>query len=233
MLAHVELDGELFEAYLKIPGVSTGGDTFTVVGAINECVAYLLAKEFDLAVPEALCVELPLALLEAPSYLLSDPVHAFGSRVESGVMIASDLVKPDHDVMIDVYHFDGLAGNQDRAEGPNPNVLVRGNQAFLIDHEFCFPGLQRTVPPEPWEADAARAWLQNHIFRRNLRRSDRLPEWRHSPLDQREIDALLASVPAVWTGSTDGSLHVGVLREYLLQVMGKLHRVMEHTQRTL
>jgi hypothetical protein len=70
----------------------------------------------------------------------------------------------------EVFAFDALVQNPDRKVN-NPNLLWKGEEIFLIDHELTFSFLYHIGPPtEPWRLEGtAGDFLNDHVFYRELK----------------------------------------------------------------
>jgi len=68
----------------------------------------------------------------------------------------------------EVFSFDSLVQNPDRRFN-NPNLLTRGNEIFVLDHELAFSFLLDILASvEPWRLEGQR-YLSDHVFYRALK----------------------------------------------------------------
>lgn len=115
---------------------------------LKEVLGNVLARKFDLPVPNAALIDMGgefastlRAMNRIEALENADWRLKFGTEEQKGVLpfdstlprsIARQIVEIDT-----VLGFDCLIRNIDRNRG-NPNLLVRSNEAFLIDHELAF-----------------------------------------------------------------------------------------------
>jgi hypothetical protein len=70
---------------------------------------------------------------------------------------------------VHIFAFDALIANDGRCTD-NPNVLVRGDELFVIDHEAAFSFLYLIAGKNPtWEVRRRRP-LRQHVFFYQLRK---------------------------------------------------------------
>jgi len=131
-----------------------------------------------------------------------------------------------------IFAFDALIANDDRRYN-NPNVLVRGDDIFVIDHEAAFAFLYLVSTGEaPWEL-RRRSSLRDHVFYHPLRnRTDatdvHLFIARLAQLGDAELEEIIQQVPDEWSHSKLGRIsdHLQSVRdhaaEFQLQVLGAL-----------
>jgi hypothetical protein len=102
--------------------------------------------------------------------------------------------------------FDCLISNDDRRRD-NPNVLVRGDDLFVIDHEACFSFLYLVAGGNrPWEVRHLNA-LRNHVFFYQLRRQQidlGFFTARLAALGDPGLERIIREVPTQWTTRTWG-----------------------------
>lgn len=151
-----------------------GGD-----GQLAELVASKLASHMQLPVAAPAIVYIDPAMaravpdLEAADWLRRSAGPNFGSEYMSGGFtawpIGSEIPTKLLKNALDVFVFDLLIENPDRIVTHNkPNLLVRGEQVLLIDHELAFSFLYSIgVDPEPWLMKNV-AFAREHIFYQSL-----------------------------------------------------------------
>lgn len=115
----------------------------------NEVLGNLLAKEFDLPVPDAALIEMDedfrMSINDdaaVMAYDMADERIKFGcSTIEGNQLFKPDaFTKAQAAKMIELdnlFGFDCLIRNRDRNTG-KPNLLVKSKSAYLIDHELGF-----------------------------------------------------------------------------------------------
>lgn len=147
-----------------------------------EVVAYLLAKEFSLNIPEAVLITIPVELLNLidehhPSISkllktkdLSKP--CFGSRYHDGLPLHSPSLLDKYlelDELETIFAFDTLILNGDRKK-TKPNILRDENNYILIDHDQAFEGYSKA--PEYFKSNNLLPYSPNHIFFDILKRRE-------------------------------------------------------------
>ncbi|KTE25168.1 MULTISPECIES: HipA family kinase [unclassified Sphingopyxis] len=153
----VDSDGELLDLYLK----PSGRPELGFEGLSNELLAAMIAGELGLPVCE------PLIVSMTPEWIATIPDNglrvvlqqscplAFGSRgAGKGWKLWSDgdtILSDRRAAALSIFAFDAFTGNADRRD-VKPNLLVRGPDLRMIDHELCF-GLRMKLFPRvaPWE----------------------------------------------------------------------------------
>lgn len=164
---------------MKIRGGLDRGPT----GLLCELIASRLAAYFGLSVPEPaiVMIEADFADLAAGVKAKTAPQEAdrirnsvglnFGSRQLSGVTtwpVDKSIPEARLPAAAAVFSFDALIQNPDRRFS-NPNLLTRGDEIFLFDHELAFSFLLDILPSEePWRLESQR-YLSDHVFRRALK----------------------------------------------------------------
>lgn len=145
---------------------------------MHEVVAALLAADLGLPVPEPFLVELGRAFVDT----IPDPgIRAvaaaslglnFGSRklppgfstYPVGKPVATDLLSAAGEILA----FDTFIGNPDRRVS-NPNLLMKGRELAILDHEMAFTGQRDLFWKNPWESNSIKFPLDlpaefQHVF---------------------------------------------------------------------
>ncbi len=149
----------------------------------NEVLGNILAKEFNLPVPNAALIEFDENFISTIRNLsLLDLLDQRDSRLKFGSELLEGYINFDpsafslNDVrkIIDidsVYAFDNLIRNADRKFKLKPNILIRSDKAFLIDHELGFEriGEEAINGMKEWNWD--RKFCNYHIFEKHLKES--------------------------------------------------------------
>src|SRR5437016_2137936 len=149
-------------------------------GAASELIASLLAGHFGILRPDPALDRLHPDLVNWLASRRPDVANLV--RASTGLNFGTKLLMdvatwprgralPDAMTMAasDIFAFDALIANDDRRYN-NPNVLVRGDDIFVIDHEAAFAFLYLvSVGEPPWEL-RQRASLRDHVFYYPLRK---------------------------------------------------------------
>lgn len=148
----------------------------------NEVVGNVLAKEFNLPVPKAALIDLDNDFISTlRDFTLIDRLEQVDQRIKFGTELLEGYYNFDrtaftlNDVRktidIDsVFAFDNLIRNADRNHELKPNILLKSNSAFLIDHELGFeiqPGIVKKMMNWEWDEK----FYKYHIFYNFLRNS--------------------------------------------------------------
>ncbi|WP_299508281.1 HipA family kinase [Cypionkella sp.] len=161
--------GELFEVYLKSPHFHVKKSSFVVE---REWMAAKLALALDLPCAPPVKVHLSqefiasMADRQLQRQLLSGPEIIFGSlSAGSGWNIwteAAHMPRNKLALATSIYLFDTVIQNWDRCM-PNPNLLQKGDDLLLIDHEEAFveatgSDAEKDYQKAPW----VRGAISNH-----------------------------------------------------------------------
>jgi hypothetical protein len=163
------------EYVVKLRGAVEGGET----GLINELLAALLAKHFELAAPDPAIVLLDEALIDLIAHDHSSRQIAlrrsvgcnFGTKHLVGVSTwPVDKAVPWEwfEAAVEIFAFDALLQNPDRRYN-NPNLFTREDGLFIFDHETAFSFILDVLPQgKPWELER-QPYLEKHVFYRRLK----------------------------------------------------------------
>lgn len=146
---------------------------------VAEVMANVLAKEFDLLIPDAVYMLVLPELLEFVAetqpelYALLEQKETrgpqFACRYHEGCPLYSptrDDKNLDLEEFESVFAFDMLISNDDRRE-LKPNMLRSADRYLLIDHEKAFEGLEVTA--ENFTRGELPHHYRNHLFFNRLR----------------------------------------------------------------
>jgi len=161
-----------------------GGLDRGVTGLTCELVASRLATHFGLAVPEPALVMIDADFAELVASLgardgdriKADRIHSsvgmnFGTRMLSGANtwpVDKWIPEALWQAAANLFCFDAFIQNPDRRFN-NTNLLTRGNELFLFDHELAFSFLLDIfASATPWRLDE-QPYLSDHVFYRPLK----------------------------------------------------------------
>jgi hypothetical protein len=179
--------------------------------AANELIASMLAAHIGLLRPEPALVRIHPDLVPWLSTHRSDVARVIQGSV--GLNFASKHLtdvatwptgRPLPESMLPsaahVFAFDALISNDDRRY-TNPNVLVRGDDIFVIDHEAAFSFLYLIGSGEAsWEVRNRRS-LTEHAFYFQLRKQTidlRMFTARLAQLGDAALEKIIRAVPDEW-----------------------------------
>ena len=147
-------------------------------GVVNEVLGYVLAKQFDLPMPQAALVECdPFFIQMAPPELIEwyeskDERIKFGTELVNGSILYDPSVSRafiSHRIeeADTIFAFDNLIRNRDR-NFFKPNLLIHSENCWLIDHELGFEKLENgKADLERHQLDSA--FTNTHIFYKYLK----------------------------------------------------------------
>ena len=212
ILATVEAgNGEQYDAFLKAPGRKE----FTVSRAVNELVAAHCAAELKLPVCCPLVVEKSPDWIETlpdpelAQELLNSAEHWFGSTYAGSQWSVwssgSKLSNENFRTGLAILAFDAFLDNGDRLV-TRPNLLSKGYELRVIDHDMMFSFSELFVPPKPpWELGSL-SWIgdgdRTHALFSELQGCKAADfqavheAW--SMLDNQVLDAILSDIPPSW-----------------------------------
>jgi hypothetical protein len=187
-----EAGNHIDDFVVKLRGGMENGQT----GLLCELVASRLAKYFGLMLPDPafIVIDSDFAQLVAAA----EPERAermrnsiglnFGSRLLTGAAewpVERPIPEAMRQTACNIFAFDALIQNPDRRFN-NQNLLSRGSDILLFDHEIAFSFLMDILPsPSPWRLDT-QPYLADHVFYRQLK---------SRPADVGEFSAALSSLP--------------------------------------
>jgi hypothetical protein len=178
-------------------------------GPSSEFISSRLARHFGILHPEPAAVTVAAELaawLSAKNHEIASSIVStpnFGSRLLTDASlwpVGRSLPEAMIPAAAQIFAFDALIGNDDR-RSDNQNILVRGDEIFVIDHEAAFAFLYLVASRErSWECRSRRS-LRNHVFFFQLRRQElnlRLFTQRLSELSDTVLETIVAELPVQW-----------------------------------
>ncbi len=140
-----------------------------------EILGNLLAKDFDLNVPEAAIIEfddnfrMSLGMKEEEILSTLDERAKFGSLYLDESYLYSPLTDYNTNELIPIdtlYAFDYFICNRDRTQ-LKPNLLIKDNEAILIDHEMALEINETTI--NNFHQDIWDSRYKYHLFYNRLK----------------------------------------------------------------
>lgn len=210
-------------------------------GLLREIVGSILADELGIMCPQPAIVDVPGDLASAITD--SRVVQAvrrssglnFGSRNITGGYFAWPDEKPIppslRSFATDIFVFDALIHNPDRRRG-KPNLLWKGNELVVIDHEMAFSFLL-AVPAvkQPWLL-AEQPYLIEHIFFQHLKETeinlDRIIGSIEA-LNEDIWEGLTSIVPETWKGTEFERIrkHIKSVQQHLTEFVSDARRMLK------
>jgi hypothetical protein len=200
-----------------------------VRGPGSELIASCLAGHFGLQRPQPAAVQLHPELVKWLAAQRADlaPIIRASTSLNFATKFLTDVAtwpvgRALPEAMLTaaahVFAFDALIANDDRRRN-NPNVLVRGDEIFVIDHESAFAFLYLVNSrAAPWEI-RQRASLREHVFFYQLRKTPiDLTKFtaRLSGIGDVELDWIIQQMPNEWRHDDLGriSTHLKAVRDH-------------------
>ncbi len=147
-------------------------------GLAAELISSQLADFFDIPTPAPAIINLDPILAEAIPQsdlfykMLESEGMNFGSKVITGGFktwpVDESIPSNLHALAVEIFCFDALIQNPDRRV-TKPNVLWKGDELFIIDHEMAFSFIYSVNhTAKPWEISKL-VFMQEHLFYRKLK----------------------------------------------------------------
>lgn len=232
--------GDEHEVFLK----PSGRPELSVASLAHEALAACIAGRVGLPVCRPFLVELSPTWIasirdEAVRQMLaaSNPI-GFGSTA-AGVgwrqwSPEDILTAPRRQIALSVFAFDAFLENPDRKPS-NPNLLVKGDEFRVIDHELALFVRGLFPAPSPWRPGYLDHLMQpdRHVFATRLRGGvldlDAIrAAW--SSLSDHDLADYEASMPAQWAEATESVAaaltHVRVVRDRLDECLVEIGRAL-------
>jgi hypothetical protein len=238
-------DGEEVDAFVKITHRCR---ELREEALANETISALLAGDLALPVNEPFLVDI------TPEFIISieqdlpqlandlrnsNPV-TFASRAAGtqwvGWSQADTIAQQNRQVALEIFAFDAFVENSDRRLD-NPNLLKRGDELRIIDHELAFCIAMQLFPPAtPWINGNLNRLIQpgGHLFARFLAGKNGLDiqavhqKW--SDLSDVRIDEYTSALPAEWNCVGDkiasALSHIRDVRDRIDDCIVELERVL-------
>jgi hypothetical protein len=186
------------------------GNECTCTGLICELVASLLARDLSLPAPEPCLVEVD----DGFHVGISDVELADRFRASAGINFGSRYLGPAYiswpqlrsipaslqQAAAETFAFDFIIQNPDRREH-KPNLLRKGDELAIFDHEMAFSFLYALAPDEyPWDGKG-NEFAKDHIFYRGLKGKEVTWDRMHGALeaiDNARLAMYTAPIPQEW-----------------------------------
>jgi hypothetical protein len=210
-------------------------------GPASELIASCLAGHFGIRRPEPAAVRLHPDLIvwlakqrpDLAAAVRSSPGLNFGTRLLLDVAtwpVGRGLPESIMMVAPHIFAFDALIDNDYRLR-QYPNLLVRGDEVFVIDHEAAFSFLYLVGRKNPtWEIRERRS-LREHVFFYQLRKQQidlSLFTARLAALGDEELELIIREIPVEWWhGDIDRmSAHLQLVRDHAAQFERQVFEVL-------
>ena len=211
------------------------------VGLFSELMASQLAKFLDIPTPE------PAIIIVNPELadIINDPQlkgdirssagHNFGSKVITGGYdtwpIGAAIPLPLKQLACEIFAFDAMIQNPDRKTS-NPNILWRGDELYIIDHETGFSFIYDILPQaEPWRISDI-AFLREHLFYQSLKQEeinlDRFVGALET-LSEATINSMINNIPDEWNNEHVPQIvnHINGITNHVNEFIDAVRRVLQ------
>lgn len=208
-------------------------------GLLNELLGARLASHFGLLSPLPALVTMDGSFTELIAGIDSakaDVVRAsaglnFGTKALIGYNtwpVDKHIPESLWSTAVKIFAFDALLQNPDRRYA-NPNLLTRGDEIMVFDHEVAFSFLLDIFPStEPWLL-AEQTYLEQHVFFRQLKSQEiDLEEFteRLKNLSDQALDDMFADVPVEWKNDNEARIdsHLSTIRDHAEEFAEQIRR---------
>jgi hypothetical protein len=193
----------------------------SLTGVTCELLASLFASDLDLPVPAPFLVEIPTSFYQGvPELALADRFKNSGGLNFGSQFLSSGYVTWPQERSIpaalqqdaaEIFAFDLMIQNPDRRKD-KPNLLRKGDDIAIIDHEMAFSFLYSVLPEEyPWLGKGM-GFAGNHLFHAGLKGKKVALDRLHGALeavDDRRLEAYGHAVPSDWRkGEKDATVRI-------------------------
>ena len=177
LLACVDESGNETQVVLKLRSRTSDEGSFGPCSLACELICSILARAAGLVVPDYAIVEIDQDFVgsvtdsEDRARLQADLGENFGSVYQEDCAKFSPgmrMAKERQGELESILAFDDYVLNNDR-KASNPNLLIRGDNLFLIDHSLCFPHLASPAIQEPWREFLPDESIREHCIYQSLR----------------------------------------------------------------
>jgi len=229
---------DTFEFFVKL----RNGKETSKSSLIFELLGAQLAERFGLKTPDPSIVLITREFCES----LMDPQERevlqkniganYGSKllVGYGSSFSNERLTPaERFRAAEVFAFDALLQNPDRTR-INPNLLIRGSDWRLIDHELAF-SFSRDIGVSGWGKDALPRIMREHIFWGPLRGKEiALEKFEvrfHEITSRGDLNELFAELPRDWIAGDEDVLEK--IENHFKEVRKNFGEFMELVKRIL
>lgn len=232
--------GDEYEVFLK----PSGRPELSVAGLANEALSACIAARVGLPICQPFLVELPQPWIasiqdaELRQVLEASNPIGFGSTA-AGVgwrqwSPEDMLTSARRQAALGIFAFDAFVENPDRKPS-NPNLLVKGDEFRIIDHELALFVRGLFPAPAPWRPGYLDHMMQpdRHVFGTRLRGTaldlDAIKiSW--SSLTDADLADFHAALPEEWIESADSVTaaltHVRAVRDRIDECLVEIGRAL-------
>lgn len=211
-----------------------------VNGLVAELLAAQLAKFLDIPVPEPAIIRVDPAITEVISdQELADKIRNsaglnYGNQFITGGFetwpIGKALPMALKQLSVEIFAFDALVQNPDR-RNDKPNVLWRGDDLYIIDHEMSFSFVYDILPlSNSWQVSGL-PFLRKHLFYQGLKgREVSLDRFAGAleTLSEEVLDEMISNVPEDWRNDNISKMaaHLKEISSHTNEFIDEIRRVL-------
>lgn len=210
-----------------------------VNGLVAELLSAQLAKFLDIPVPEPALIQVDPAITEVISdQELADKIRNsagsnYGSRLVTGGFetwpIGKALPMALKQLATEIFAFDALIQNPDRRDD-KPNVLWRGDDLYIIDHEMSFSFIYGILLSSNPRQLSGLPFLRKHLFYQGLKgREVSLDRFAGAleTLSEEVLDEMISNIPEEWRNDNISKMatHIIEISSHTNEFIDELRRV--------
>lgn len=210
-----------------------------VKGLAAELISSQLAIILGIPTPEFAIINIDSELAEICESNISERIAAssgpnFGSKIITGGYqtwpVGKSIPVSLKSLAGDIFAFDSLIQNPDR-KTDKPNVLWKGDDLFVIDHEMGFSFIYDILPvPDPWRVTELR-FMRNHLFYTCLKGKPVNLERFAGALESlsiEEIEEIIAMLPEEWRTDINEKIkeHLCAIRDNMTNFLNEVTEVL-------
>ncbi len=243
LLAGETPDGEEIEVIAKF---SKGGD-IGALGLGREALCAMLAADLGMPVPKPHLVRLDAEFIKVVGTANPGVAQLLAQSIPVG--FASTKLPPGYAVWMrdrkipasmkqmaaEIFAFDMMITNPDRRPD-NPNLLWKGEQFAIFDHELALSGAQTLFWKPPWEQGALTdsAGPEKHVLGAGLQGF--VPDLKRltgawEAISDARLQQYVAALPAEWdsvkNSTNDAILYLSRLRHNIQLAVQEVLRVLQ------
>lgn len=209
-------------------------------GLVAELMASQLAVFLDLPTPEPAIIRVDPAIAE----VINDSELANKLKKSAGLNFGSKLVTGGFktwpvgeavpmflkSLACEIFAFDAFIQNPDR-RAQKPNILWKGEELLIIDHEMAFSFVYDICPPKnPWQVTDL-DFLRKHLFYHNLKNQpinlDRFAGALET-LSEKKLNNMTSNLPEEWHNDK-----ISVIINHIGEVVNHLNNFIDEVRRVL
>jgi hypothetical protein len=210
-------------------------------GLMAELISSQLSHFLDIPVPSPAIINIdPLIAEVIPDQSLSIKIREsagmnFGSKVITGGFdtwpIGKAIPSSLKQLAIEIFAFDALIQNPDRRPD-KPNILWRGDELYVIDHEMGFSFIYEILPlANSWQITRL-SFLKNHLFYSALKgQTINLDRFAGAIdlLGDESLEEIMSNIPLTWQNNNISKItnHVREIKNHVNEFIDETRRILQ------